>query len=79
MVKKKVVWDEQVKASLREACNYIKRDSLQQAEKVRQEILTASQRLADHPEMHPPDKYFIAEDMIRVLRFRNVKQRPEEY
>ncbi len=99
MVKKKVAWDEQAKASLREACNYIKGDSPQQAERVRKEILEATKRLSDHPEMHPPDKYrgdkdasfrafekynyrisyFITEDVIRVLRFRHVKQVPKEY
>lgn len=97
--KKKVVWDELARTALREAYSRIKRDSLQQAEKVKQEILAASKKLADHPEMYPPDKYrkdkdhrfrafekysyrisyFIAEDTIRVLRFRHVRQEPEEY
>ena len=97
--KKKVVWDELARTALREAYNRIKRDSLQQAEKVKHEILAASKKLADHPEMYPPDKYrkdkdhrfsafekysyrisyFIAEDTIRVLRFRHVRQEPEEY
>jgi plasmid stabilization system protein ParE len=100
MVKKKrVVWDELARTALREAYNYIKRDSLQQAEKVKLEIIAASKMLADHPEMCPPDKYrkdkdtrfrafekysyrisyFIAEDTIRVLRFRHVKQEPQDY
>ena len=99
MVKKKVVWDELARAALREAYNHIKRDSIQRAEKVKGEIIAASKKLADHPEMHPPDKYrkdkdkrfrafekysyrisyFVAEDAIRVLRFRHVKQEPQEY
>lgn len=97
--KKKVIWDELARTALREAYNRIKRDSLQQAEKVKQEILAASKKLADHPEMYPPDKYrkdndhrfrafekysyriscFIAEDTIQVLRFRHIRQEPEEY
>lgn len=51
--KKKVVWDELARTALREAYSRIKRDSLQQAEKVKQEILAASKKLADHPEMYP--------------------------
>lgn len=99
MKRKRVVWDELARTALREAYNYIMRDSPQQAEKVKGEIIAASKKLADHPEMHPPDKYrkdkdkrfrafekynyrisyFIAEDVIRVLRFRHVKQEPKEY
>jgi plasmid stabilization system protein ParE len=55
MVKKKIVWDKLARASLKEVYDYIKRDSLLQAEKVKQEIIAASKRLADYPEMHPPD------------------------
>jgi plasmid stabilization system protein ParE len=99
MVKKNVVWDDLAKASLKAAYNYIKRDSLQQAEKVKEGIITVTNKLAEHPEAYPPDKYrtykdvrfrafekynyrisyFIAEDEIRILRFRHVKQQPEEY
>jgi plasmid stabilization system protein ParE len=57
MVKKKVLWDEQARASLKSAYDYIKKDSLQRAEKVKQDIITATKKLSDHPEMHPPDKY----------------------
>lgn len=66
MVKRKVVWDDLAKASLKAAYNYIKRDSLLQAEKVRDEILTAAKKLAEHPEAYPPDKYRTDKD----VRFR---------
>jgi plasmid stabilization system protein ParE len=99
MVKKKVIWDELARVALRAACNHIKEDSRKQAEKVMHEIMAAAKRLAEHPEMHPPDKYrtdkdvrfrafekynyrisyFIAEDAIRVLRLRHVKQEPRDY
>jgi plasmid stabilization system protein ParE len=99
MVKKKIVWDKLARTSLKEAYNYIKRDSHLQAERIKQEIIAASKKLADHPEMHPPDKYrkdkdarfrtftkynyrisyFIAGDVIRVIRLRHVKQEPKEY
>jgi len=71
MVKKKrVVWDELARTALREAYNHIKRDSLQQAEKVKQEIIAASKKLADHPEMYPPDKYRKDKD-TRFRAFEN--------
>jgi plasmid stabilization system protein ParE len=57
MVKKKVVWDRLARASLKEAYTYIKRDSLIQAERVKQEIIASTKKIAEQPEMHPPDKY----------------------
>jgi len=98
-VKKKVVWDELARTALKIACNHIRQDSFTQAEKVKHEIIAASKKLVDHPEMYPADKYrkdkdvrfrafekynyrisyFIAEDTIRVLRLRHVKQEPKEY
>ncbi len=99
MVIKKIVWDKLAKSSLKEAYDYIKNDSLLQAEKVKEEIIAASRKLASNPEMHAPDKYrkdkdvrfraftkhnyrisyFIAEDAIRIIRLRHVKQEPKEY
>ena len=35
----------------------IKEESPRNAEKVRDEILATTKMLADHPEMHPPDKF----------------------
>jgi plasmid stabilization system protein ParE len=66
MVKRKVVWDEEARTSLRQGYLYIKQDSIVQAEKVRGEIILATKRLADYPEIHPPDKYRKDKD----LRFR---------
>ena len=57
MVKLKIVWDEFARTSMREAYHFIRKDSLQQAEKVIQEILTATGKLADNPQMYPPDRY----------------------
>jgi plasmid stabilization system protein ParE len=99
MVKLKVVWDELARSALKDAYHYIKQDSLLQAERVKQEIIEATKKLSDNPEMYPPDKYrkdkdvrfrafekhnyrisyFVAENGIRVLRFRHVKKQPEEY
>ena len=58
MVKKKiVVWDELARMALKVAYHHIRQDSLKQAEKVKLEIIAASKKLSDHPEMYPPDKY----------------------
>ena len=57
MVKMKVVWDEYARTSLKEAYYYIRKDSLQQAERVKKEILISTKQLADHPYIFPADKY----------------------
>ena len=49
MVKLKVVWDELARSALKDAYHYIKQDSLQQAERVKQEIIVATKKLADNP------------------------------
>jgi plasmid stabilization system protein ParE len=57
--KLKVIIDEQARKSLREAYNYIKKDSLQNAEKVRAEILATIKELPKNPQRHKPDNYRI--------------------
>jgi plasmid stabilization system protein ParE len=59
MVKKKLVvaWDKSAYTSLQRAYDYIKEDSLVNAERVREEILKISKGLPDHPEKYPPDKF----------------------
>ena len=47
-----VVWNK-----VAEAYQYIKEDSLQNAEKVRDEIFAATQQLAYQPESYPLDKF----------------------
>ena len=57
-----VKWDNIARLQLREAYNYIKKDSLVNSEKVRKEILSASRLLAAHPEKYPADKYKLSND-----------------
>lgn len=61
MVSKKfrVVIDEEAKKSLHKAYGYIKKDSLQNAEKVRAKILTTIKELPKNSGRHAPDKYRI--------------------
>jgi plasmid stabilization system protein ParE len=53
------VIDNQAKLHLRQAYNYIKKDSL---EKVRDKILYSIQNLIKKPEVHAPDKYKLNND-----------------
>lgn len=65
MVRKKpsIVWDVDARSAFRKAIAYIKKDSPQNAEKVRLDINTAVKKLADEPErLHAPDKYKIPND-----------------
>lgn len=52
-----IIIEHGAKQSLRQACNYIKKDSLQNAEKVKSKILNSIKALAINPQKHPPDKY----------------------
>ncbi len=92
-MKKKVIWDELPRNALKEASHYIQRNSIHEAEKVKNGIIAATKELSEYPERYPPDKYrkdndirfrafekfnyrisyFIAEDAIRILRFRHVR------
>lgn len=58
----KLVIDNTAKKSLQEAYLYIKKDSLQNAEKVKSEILASIRELLKNPERHAPDKYRLNND-----------------
>ncbi|MCO5240772.1 MAG: type II toxin-antitoxin system RelE/ParE family toxin [Chitinophagaceae bacterium] len=63
MVKKwKIIIDKEASNALRHAYTYIKEDSLQNAEKVRKEILSSIKMLSKDPERHARDKYRIDND-----------------
>ena len=57
MVKRKIEIQHNAKHQLWEVYKYIRKDSLQNAEKVRKKIISTIKELATHPEHHPPDKY----------------------
>ena len=52
-----VSWDKPAYASLQKIFEYIRQDSLTNADKVRKEILKITSSLADHPERYSPDKF----------------------
>lgn len=53
----KVIWPARVQKQMEKVYEYILRDSYQNAEKVKENILASTRKLAVNPEMHPPDKY----------------------
>ena len=70
MVKKKctVVWDNEAKVYLKKAIAYIKKESPQNAEKVKKDIIASTKKLADEPErLYAPDKYRTDNDVGRNL------------
>lgn len=52
-----VVWDKTAYTSLQVAYDYIKEESLVNAEQVREGILKIIEGLPAHPEKYPPDKF----------------------
>ena len=57
MKKPIVVWSKVAEASLKREYKRIKEESPKNAEKVRDGILSETRKLANHPEMYPPDKF----------------------
>ena len=57
-----VVWSYQARLQLKKAYEYIKNDSVQNAEKVRTDILASTNKLSVHPEIYSLDKYRLAND-----------------
>jgi plasmid stabilization system protein ParE len=59
---RRIVIDEEAIQALRKAYEYIRTQSIQNAEIVRSGILDSIKNLTNHPEIHPPDKYRIDKD-----------------
>ena len=57
MKTRKITWDRQALLYFREAVRYIRKDSLQNADKVKKEVLEKINELSIRPEIHNPDKY----------------------
>lgn len=61
-VKPKVVWSIEATIQLKAAYNYIAKDSIKNAGKVRNDIVEIVKGLPSNPEVYPPDKYKINND-----------------
>ena len=55
--RKKISWDNPARLQFRNAIIYIRKQSYQNAENVKKEILATIDQLAAHPEKYAPDKY----------------------
>ncbi|WP_238386440.1 type II toxin-antitoxin system RelE/ParE family toxin [Chitinophaga rupis] len=62
MANRNIVWGKVAFQQFNAAIEYISEDSVQNAEKVRAEILERIGRLSGHPEIYPPDKYKLNND-----------------
>ncbi len=69
-----VTWSRLAKKQLQDAYEYIKQDSLQNAEKVRDEIIDSTIALERKSGIYPPDKYRFNNDgsyrAFELHRFR---------
>lgn len=54
---RKVIIEREVLTGIRDLFRYIRKQSLQNAERVRDGIYHSIEDLAEYPERHPPDKY----------------------
>ncbi len=74
MVKRKVEIEHTAKLQLKKAYEYIRKDSFQNAEKVKVKILQSIKALALYPERHPPDKFCMDNDgnfrAYEIYRYR---------
>ncbi len=62
MANKVIVWSKTALKQFEAAINYIAVDSVQNAEKVRKELLKKIEALLSYPEIHSADKYKINND-----------------
>lgn len=58
MKRKKVIWSDREKESLKEHYKHIKEDSVPAAKKVKSEIILASKSLSILPEKYQLDEYY---------------------
>lgn len=56
---KELIWDIEAKEYLRKIYEYIKKDSISYAQKVKSKILSTVKKLKKNPEMFPPDRFKI--------------------
>ncbi len=59
MMKRRIAWDKDALHYFRDAIRYIRKDSPQNADKVKKEVLAKINELSKRPEVYNPDKYKI--------------------
>ena len=60
--KQRVVWSTEAKQQLKAAYHFIGKDSVQNAEKVRNDIIAITRDLEKYPGKYSPDKYKLLND-----------------
>ena len=53
----RIVWDNRAKEYLKKSLQFIKKDSAQNADKVKEAIRSVLKQIPADPERYPPDKY----------------------
>lgn len=61
-LKRSVIIDVIAQQTFTKAINYIRKDSFENAEKVKNSILNSLSGLLENPEKYPPDKYRVGND-----------------
>lgn len=54
---RKIIWAKNARLQLKEIISFIKKDSVQNAENVRNEIFNSTKQIPAHPTKFPVDKY----------------------
>ncbi len=75
MKKAKIVWDKLASNQFENAIAYIRKDSLQNALKVRTDILLIIDSLPVFPERHPPDRYKVNNEKNQFRAFEKHRLR----
>jgi plasmid stabilization system protein ParE len=74
MAEMTIVWDTPAKISFKKQIKYIARDSIQNAEQVRQDILSVIDLIPVNPEKFPPDKFKTNNDgLFRAFEKHNIR------
>ena len=56
-MKRKIIWDKKAINYLNKSISYIRKESVQSADRIKFEILQKIRDLPQNPEIHPADKY----------------------
>ncbi len=73
--KRRVIWNEEARTYFKQAMDHIKKDSIQNAENIKKEIIASAKSLINEPQrLHAPDKYRLNNDgsyrAYEIHRFR---------
>ena len=79
MVSKRIDWGRRAFDQFESALRYIAIISPQNAEKVRLDVIIEIEKIAGHPELHPPDKFKLNNDSSKFRAFEKHRLRVAYY